>query len=120
MEVYFAEGLEAEAVVEGDGGLVGRDYVEDGAGLQAALVVEDVGGEGGGEALAAVVGVGADAADFAGGMEDEALAGHGDELGGVGGVPDAEVAAHDAGAEAEEAGEGCVGEGYHGGCVGAG
>ena len=89
--------------------MVGRDYVEDGAGLQCALVVEDVGGEGGSVALPAVVGMGADAADFAGGMEDEALAGHRDELRWIGGVPDTEVAAHDAGAEAEEAGEGCVG-----------
>jgi hypothetical protein len=120
VEVDFAEGLEAEAVVDADGGVVGGDYVQDRAGLEAALVVQDVGGEGGSVALAAVVGMGADAADLAGGMEDEPLAGHGDELAGMGGVPDAEVASHEAGAEAEEAGKGDVGESDHGGRVGAG
>ena len=115
----FAKGLEAEAVVEADGGLVGRDDVQDGAGLEGALVVQDMGGEGCGVALAAVVGVGADAADFAGGVEDEALARHGDELAGIRGVPDAEVAAHEASAEAEKAGEGYVGESDHGWRVGA-
>ena len=120
VEVDFAEGLEAEPVVDADGLVVGGEDVQDGAGGEAALVVEDVGGEGGGEALAAVVGVGADGADLAGGVEDEALAGHGEEMAGLGGVPDAEVAAHEAGAGAEEAGEGDVGEGDHGGRVGAG
>jgi len=117
--VDFAEGLEAEAVVEIDGRVVGRNDMQDGAGLEAALMVEDAGGEGCGVALAAVVGVGADAADFAGGMEDEALACHGDELAGIRGVPDAEVAAHEASAEAEKAGEGYVGESDHGWRVGA-
>ena len=78
VEVNFAEGLEAEAMVDADGGVVGGDYVQDRAGAEAALVVQDVGGEGGGVALAAVVGMSADAADFARGIEDEALAGHGD------------------------------------------
>ena len=117
MHGEFAGELEAEALVEGDGvGVRGRD-VEIGVEVDRAVVLDEVREQAGGVALSAVGGVGAEAAELAPGVDAHALAAHGDELAFV---PDAEVAAHFAGADAEKAGEGDVGEGDHGGCVGAG
>jgi hypothetical protein len=81
--VDFAQGLEAESVVDADGSVVGGDHMQDGAGVETALMVQDVGSKGSTIALPAIVGMRANAADLAGGMEDQPLARHGDELAGL-------------------------------------
>src|SRR6185437_1301820 len=121
VERELAAWKKAEALVERDGcGVIGSD-VEVGALAGGVVEVEHVSEKRGGVAPAAMVGVGAEAGDFTevggGGADVHALAAHGDE---VAGVTDAEVRAHLAGADAEEAGEGDVGEGDHLGGVGAG
>jgi hypothetical protein len=120
VEVNFAQGLESEAKIEVDGGMVGGDNVQAGGDVAITMIVEELGDESGGVSMAAMVGMGTDSADFAPGIEQEALAGHGDEVVAVwGGVPDAVIIAHDADAAAEEAGKGDICELGDGGRVGA-
>ena len=118
MEFGVADGLEAQAVVEGDGAVIGFDDPEPGAGAFGAVEGEEMGEEGGAEASAGMGGVGAEGADFSPGVGDEALAAHGEE-GAIGGA-DAEIAAHAAGLGAEVAGVGDGDEVEHFGAVGAG
>ena len=108
---------EAHAQVEIDGALVGGADVHPRDVAGAALLADDFPDEGGGVTVAAMRGVSAQAADLGVAGEHDALAAHGDE---VAMMADAEVGAHLAGAWAEEAGEGEVGEGDHGGGVGCG
>lgn len=97
--------------------LVCSSYVEPRGEAVAAMLAHEMPDEVGGVALAAMIGVGAEAADFRIPRKCQALASHGDEV--VSGTYSV-IRAHGAGSGAEEAGEGEVGEGDHFGCVGAG
>ena len=106
---------EAETVVERDRAGVGGDDVQPGGLVFAALHVDEVREKSGGEALAAVSGMRAEAADLGKAGEAKAFAAHGDEAAVM--IVDAEVGAHETGAWAEEAGEGYVGQRDHRGGV---
>jgi hypothetical protein len=116
----FSKSLKTQAVIEVYGRVVGRDNVQNGSGLKTALMVKNVGGQGGSVTLASMLRMRADATDFAMRTEDKALARHGDQLARLGGVPDSKIAAHKAGATAEESWERNIGQGHHRWRIGTG
>jgi hypothetical protein len=117
VELDCAGGLKAHVVIEVDGAAVRGADVQEGGDTFFALMTYDLPDEGCGEALSAMRGMGADAADLGVSVELQALAAHGDQLAGR---SNAEVGSHGAGAWAKEAGEGDVGEGDHFTGVGVG